>query len=86
MAPAVDFVRLARENAYDVGILFSRDTDLEPALEAARDLESGLVHVEVATWTGAGRIRFPDSQLPWCHFLDADDHEACRDDTDYTLI
>jgi uncharacterized LabA/DUF88 family protein len=27
VALAVDFVRLARENAYDVGILFSRDTD-----------------------------------------------------------
>ncbi|WP_322778175.1 NYN domain-containing protein [Frankia sp. Cas4] len=86
VALAVDFVRLACENAYDVGILFSRDTDLVPALEAVRDLESGLVHVEVASWTGASRIRFPDSQLPWCHYLDADDYEACRDDTDYTLI
>ncbi|MCK9895968.1 NYN domain-containing protein [Frankia sp. AgB32] len=86
VALAVDFVRLACENAYDVGILFSRDTDLVPALEAVRDLESGLVHVEVASWTGASRIRFPDSQLPWCHYLGADDYEACRDDTDYTLI
>jgi hypothetical protein len=34
---------------------------------------------------GGSRIRFPDSQLPWRHYLDADDYEACRDDTDYTL-
>jgi hypothetical protein len=84
VALAVDFVRLACEGAYDVGILFSRDTDLIPALEAVRDLDAGHAHVEVATWAGASRLRFPDSQLPWCHYLDADDYEACRDDTDYT--
>jgi uncharacterized LabA/DUF88 family protein len=32
VALAVDFVRLACENAYDVDILFSRDADLVPAL------------------------------------------------------
>jgi uncharacterized LabA/DUF88 family protein len=81
VALAVDFVRLACEDAYDVGVLVSRDTDLVPALEAVRDLNG---HVEVATWKGASRLRFPDSQLPWCHYLDAADYEACRDDTDYT--
>jgi uncharacterized LabA/DUF88 family protein len=84
VALAVDFVRLACAGAYDVGILFSRDTDLVPALEAVRDLDPGRAHVEVATWRGASRLRFPDSQLPWCHYLNAHDYEACRDDTDYT--
>jgi uncharacterized LabA/DUF88 family protein len=84
VALAVDFVRLACEGGYDVGILFSRDTDLVPALEAVRGLGSGRAHVEVATWAGTSRLRFPDSQLPWCHYLNADDYQACRDDTDYT--
>ncbi|OHV35623.1 NYN domain-containing protein [Pseudofrankia sp. EUN1h] len=84
VALAVDFVRLACTDDYDVGILFSRDSDLIPALEAVRDLEAGKTHVEVATWKGSSRLRFPDSQLPWCHYLSAEDYEACRDDTDYT--
>ncbi|CAI7974211.1 NYN domain-containing protein [Frankia sp. Hr75.2] len=83
VALAVDFVRLACEDTYDIGVLFSRDTDLVPALEAFRDLG---IHVEVASWKGTSRLRFPDSQLPWCHYLDADDYEACRDYTDYTAI
>lgn len=37
MALAIDFVRLAIEDAYDVGILVSSDTDLKPALEAVWD-------------------------------------------------
>jgi uncharacterized LabA/DUF88 family protein len=32
VALAVDFVRLAIEGAYDVGVMFSHDTDLLPAL------------------------------------------------------
>nr|WP_241251195.1 NYN domain-containing protein [Candidatus Protofrankia californiensis] len=85
VALAVDFVRLACEGAFDIGVLFSRDTDLIPALEAVRDLGTGGVHVEVATWRGLSRLRYPDSQLPWCHYLDAADYEACRDNTDYTV-
>ncbi len=57
VALAVDFVRLACENAYDVGILFSRDTDLVPALEAVRDLETGLVHIGQS---GVGCVGCPD--------------------------
>ncbi|WP_243408051.1 NYN domain-containing protein [Frankia canadensis] len=75
VALAVDLVRLACEGGT------CRDTDLVPALETVRDL--GL-HVEVASWKGTSRLRFPGSQLPWCHYLDADDYVACRDYTDYT--
>ncbi|WP_232793924.1 MULTISPECIES: NYN domain-containing protein [Pseudofrankia] len=81
VALAVDLVRLACEGAYDVGVLFSRDTDLVPALETVKDLGR---HVEGASWKGTSRLRFPDSQLPWCHYLDADDYAGCRDHTDYT--
>ena len=34
MALAVDFVMMVARCGYDVGILFSSDTDLVPALEA----------------------------------------------------
>ncbi|WP_347176854.1 hypothetical protein [Parafrankia sp. EAN1pec] len=54
----MDFVRLVCEGAYDVGVLFSRDTDLVPALETVRDLDR---HVEVATVAGRARA---DSAFP----------------------
>ena len=81
VALAVDFVRLAFQNAYDVGVVVSHDTDLIPALEAVRELR--LAHVEVAGWRGRNRIQFPDSKLPWHHDLFEDDFQAVRDDTDY---
>ena len=37
VALAVDFVRLAIDGAYDVGVMMSTDNDLLPALEAVRD-------------------------------------------------
>lgn len=81
VALAVDFVRLAFQGAYDVGIIASHDTDLAPALEAVRDLR--LAHVEVAGCRGRNRIQFPESRLPWHHNLFEDDFQAVRDDTDY---
>ena len=35
----MDFVRLAMQGAYDIGIMVSRDTDLLPALETVVDLQ-----------------------------------------------
>jgi uncharacterized LabA/DUF88 family protein len=46
---AIDFVRLAIEDAYDVGVLFSADTDLVPALEYVTD-KIGHQNVETAIW------------------------------------
>ena len=40
VALAVDFVRLAIEGAYDVGIVFSGDTDLLPAMETVAAINS----------------------------------------------
>jgi uncharacterized LabA/DUF88 family protein len=36
VALGIDFVRLAVRGAHDVGVLMSTDTDLVPALEAAK--------------------------------------------------
>ena len=82
VALAVDFVRLAAERAYDVGILFSRDSDLLPALETVVDLR--LAHVEVASWRRSSRLEFPGTMLPWCHYLGEADYRVVHDPTDYT--
>lgn len=82
VAIAVDFVRLAIEGAYDVGVLFSCDTDLMPAIETVGAV--GPAHVEVAAWSGTSRLRLPGSNLPWCHYLSDDQYQRCRDITDYT--
>ena len=83
VALAVDLVRLAAQGAYDVAVVFSRDTDLMPALEAVRDMRATRVHLEVATWKGANRLRFSNTNLPWCHLLDETDYRQVQDATDY---
>lgn len=83
VALAIDFVRLASEQRYDVGILVSRDTDLIPCLETVVDLR--LAHIEVASWDGCGRLRLPASNRPWCHYLSEADYRAVLDPTDYTI-
>jgi uncharacterized LabA/DUF88 family protein len=77
---AIDMVRLAFEQKYEVGILFSRDTDLLPAIEMVRDLK--LAHVEVAGWDGASRLRLPGL---WYHELDEADFRAVRNTRHYDV-
>jgi hypothetical protein len=83
VAIAVDLVRLAMEQRYDVAILVSADTDLMPAAETIVDLR--LAHIEVASWTGGHRLRFPGSQKPWCHYLAQAEYDQVRDHTDYRI-
>ena len=59
-------------------VLLSSDTDLLPALEAVVHLRLG--HVEVACWTGFKPLRFPASNLPYCHHLNAQDWQGVVDD------
>ncbi|WP_088283638.1 NYN domain-containing protein [Kineosporia sp. A_224] len=82
VALAIDMVRLAMQGAYDVAVLVSADTDLLPALETVTQLK--LAHVELAAWSGTRRLRFPNSQLPWCHFIDEPTYRTLEDPTDYT--
>lgn len=82
VALAVDFVRLAMRRAYDVGVVFSSDTDLLPALETVAD--NALARVEVAAWSNTFRLRFGATTRPWCHHLTAQDHELLIDPTNYT--
>jgi uncharacterized LabA/DUF88 family protein len=73
---AIDMVRAAMNQEYEVGILFSRDTDLLPALELVVDMTD--VHTEVATWEGTSRLRLPYRRV-YCHLLTTDDFLAARD-------
>lgn len=85
VALAIDFVRLAAQGAFDVGILMSTDTDLVPALEAVQTIKTVGVHIEVAAWKGVGANRrlTTGNQLPWCHQLSAVDYWAVQDPTNY---
>jgi uncharacterized LabA/DUF88 family protein len=82
VALATDFLDLAWDQEYDVGILFSSDTDLVPAAE--RVYKRQLARVEVAAWSNTFRLRFPSTTLPWCHHLSKADYLAVADPTDYT--
>jgi uncharacterized LabA/DUF88 family protein len=80
---AVDMVRMAIAGEFEVGILFSRDTDLTPALEAIRELKGP--HVEAATWEGASRLRLESGKKLFCHKLDEQDFRAVIDRKHYVI-
>lgn len=87
VALAIDFVRLAIEGEYDVGILMSTDTDLKPALEVVAALRAGGgPRPEVAAWSGKHmhnrRLAIPGVNL-WCHWLDETAYTGRRDLTNY---
>ena len=83
VALAIDFVRLAIDGAYDVGVMMSTDNDLLPALEFVRNHDPGRLHVAVAAWgTGRGDQRLALPGL-WCHWLSQADYNAVADSTDY---
>jgi uncharacterized LabA/DUF88 family protein len=86
VALAVDLTWRGMLSEYDVGIVFSRDRDLLPAIEMAFHVTSP--QIEIASWKGAGALWLPAQvalrrYLPYCHFLDADDFEAVRDRRTY---
>jgi uncharacterized LabA/DUF88 family protein len=90
VALAIDFVRLAIEDAYEVGILVSGDTDLKPALEVVWDLRGGAgPRPETAAWSAPGvhnrRLALTGRSL-WCHWLDQTVYSSLRDDLDYTQV
>ena len=83
VALAVDFVRLALQGAYDVGVMLSTDNDLLPALETVRDHGPSECRVEVGAWGHRGqgqRLYYPGL---WCHWLDRSDYTTVEDQTRY---
>jgi uncharacterized LabA/DUF88 family protein len=72
---AIDFVTMAIRKEYEIGILFSVDTDLKPALEfvVGNDVSA---RAEVAAWRQVAdhQIRLAlSSNRPFCHWLTKDD-------------
>jgi len=77
---ALDTVDIAQEGTFDVLILATHDTDLEPALDRA--LARRRTKIETAGWEGARRIR-PQAQNVWHTSLDGPDYVAVRDRRNY---
>ena len=81
---AIDFVTMAIEREYDVGVIMSTDTDLRPALEFT-STRPEIRQAAVAAWRGPGRrqrLAIPGANL-WCHWFDRDDYDAVADLTSY---
>lgn len=91
VAIAVDFVVMAVRGEYDVGILFSCDTDLLPALEAVATLDPEMrPQIEVASWSNGNpqdarplRLSPEFGGGPPAHLLRATDYDSVHDPTDY---
>jgi uncharacterized LabA/DUF88 family protein len=66
---AVDLIRDAMAGTYDALVVFSSDTDLQPAVDLAAEI--GAV-IEVACWQGSNRLEVPNKDEP-CHYLNAAD-------------
>ncbi len=83
---AVDFVRMAIQDQFDVGILMSTDTDLKPALEAVTQLTNR--RAEVAAWSSprshSRRLSIAGQKL-WCHWLEEEDYKRVQDTRDYNI-
>lgn len=87
VALAIDFVALAIDEEYDVGIIASTDTDLKPALEFVKRKCSDNCHIAVAAWSSPltkSRLSLSGSNL-WCHWLHKTDYNAVADLTDYNI-
>lgn len=89
VALSIDFVMGAVDEQYEVGIIFSTDSDLKPALEAVAMRFRGRPAAESAAWVGLGanrELRVDHAGVrTWCHRLDKADFQAVCDRTDYTL-
>ncbi len=65
---AVDLIQAAMAHTYDALVIFSSDTDLQPAVDLAAEI--GAV-IEVACWQGSNRLEAPGEGV--CHYLGAAD-------------
>jgi len=88
VALAVDFVMMVARSECDVGILFSSDTDLVPALEAVLALRPGDPPAcEVAAWAAPGgrprSLSVPAASIRR-RLLPEADFRSVADLTDYT--
>lgn len=82
---AIDFIALAMDGQYEVGIIASTDTDLLPALEFVYKRYHPQRTPEVANWhslSSRRRLTLTSANI-WCHRLSRGDYNAIADPTDY---
>ncbi|MSU55903.1 MAG: NYN domain-containing protein [Candidatus Taylorbacteria bacterium] len=60
---AVEMIRLARENKYDIGYLLSSDTDLVPAVEEVRSFNKRVVYVGVSKGQSFGLTKASNNTI-----------------------
>ena len=85
VALSIDFITMAIDGDYDIGVIMSTDTDMLPALEFTIERYPGRRRVAVAAWHGgnsASRLRVQGYNL-WCHRLYRADYDAVADFTNY---
>ena len=86
VALALDFVTMAVDNRYDIGVIFSTDSDLRPALEYVYSKYHNSIVVAVVSWKSSQfrkRLSIANTNI-WCHFLDVSDYQSVADSTDYS--
>ena len=84
VALAIDYVMMAVGGEYDIGVIFSGDTDLVPALEQVMAMEK--IEASVAAWQpdhGYGSRLRPSGEAIRCHWFDRIGYESMRDSRDY---
>ncbi len=81
VALAIDFVGMAVDGDYDIGVLASTDTDLVPALEYV--IKRG-IRVETAAWLASvdRSLKVPGAAI-WNHRLRKEEYDRVTDNTDY---
>lgn len=85
---AIDVVAGAIDDTYDVGIIFSTDTDLRPALEfVATRFQNPYPRTETAAWRAAGapRALTTNAKRTWVHYLSRADYERVHDARDFNV-
>jgi uncharacterized LabA/DUF88 family protein len=80
VALAVDLIRLAHSSANVDAVVVSRDSDLNPALEAFVESDYLGRRIEVVSCKKMERLRLWNSNKPWCHYLTREDFERIRED------
>ncbi len=93
VALALDFAIMGYEKRYDVGLMFSADTDLKPALEHIADKRRAWGHPipEVAAWSSSQsqsrRLALSGADRKvYCHWVGESTYESVRDNTNYASV
>lgn len=83
VALSVDYVSFAVRGKFQVGVIFSMDTDLAPALEFVKSLNDPAIIPATAAWSAGPPVSQINVPGVWCHHLLRKDYQAVHDPTDY---